>query len=68
MFANESKARAAYVSANHKLETALSEYTQARTELHQITGEFAAVDNKLSLQFSTRTGESKTAQIQLADS
>jgi hypothetical protein len=67
MFANESKARMAYVSANRKLETALAEFTQARTELHQITGEFAAVDNKLSLQFSTRTGESKIAQIELTD-
>lgn len=67
MFANESKARTAYVSANRELETALAEFTQARTELHQITGEFAAVDNKLSLQFSTRTGETKTAEIQLTD-
>lgn len=67
MFSNESKARAAYVSANRNLETALAEYTQARTELHKITGEFTAVDNKLSLQFSTRTGDTKTAEIHLTD-
>jgi len=67
MFANESKARTAYVSANRKLETALAEFTQARTELHQLTGEFSAVDKKLSLQFSTRTGQAHTAEIQLTD-
>ncbi len=67
MFANESKARAAYVSANRKLEAALADYTQARTELHKITGEFAAVDQKLSLQFNTHTGQAQTAEITLTD-
>lgn len=67
MFAHESQARAAYVSANRKLEAALADYTQARTELHKITGEFAAVDQKLSLQFNTRTGQAQTAEITLTD-
>ena len=67
MFANETQARAAYVSANRKLEAALAEYTQARTELHKITGQFSAVDQKLSLQFSTRTGQAQTAEITLTD-
>lgn len=67
MFANETQARAAYVSANRKLEAALAEYTQARTELHKITGEFAAVDQKLSLHFNTRTGQAQTAEITLTD-
>lgn len=67
MFANETQARAAYVSANRKLEAALAEYTQARTELHKITGEFSAVDQKLSLQFSTRSGKTQTAEVVLTD-
>ena len=67
MFANESQAREAYVSANRRLEAALAEYTQARTELHKITGEFSAVDQKLSLQFSTRRGQAQTAEITLTD-
>ena len=67
MVANESQARAAYVSANRKLEAALAEYTQARTELHKITGEFSAVDQKLSLQFNTRTGHAQSAEITLTD-
>ncbi len=67
MFANESQAREAYVSANRTLEAALAEYTQARTELHKITGEFSAVDQKLSLQYSTRSGQAQTAEITLTD-
>ena len=67
MFANETQARAAYVSANRKLESALSEYTQARSALHKITGEFSGTDQKLSLQFSTDSGQAQTAEIKLTD-
>ena len=67
MFATESKARAAYVSANRKLEAALSEYTQARTELHKITGEFSGADQKLSLQPSTTRGQATAGDTTLTN-
>lgn len=67
MFAHESQARAAYVSASRKLEAAQAEYAQARTALHKITGEFSSADQKLSLQPSTTSGPATAGDVTLTN-
>lgn len=49
----ETDARKAFNTASTELQTALAKYQGARTELHRITGEFAAADPALSLRFSS---------------
>jgi hypothetical protein len=67
MFASESQARETYVRANRKLEAALAEYTEARSALHKITGEFTGVDQRLTLKFNTTQGATHTANVVLTD-
>ena len=58
MFAHESQARAAYVSASRKLEAAQAEYAQ---------GEFSGADQKLSLQPSTTRGQATAGDTTLTN-
>lgn len=67
MFAHESQARAAYVSASRKLEAAQAEYAQARTALHKITGEFSSPGQNLSQQPSAPSGQANTGDFTLTD-
>lgn len=67
MFANESQARMALTAASEKLEAATREYAAARKKLNDITGEFAAQDTKVSLQYTAADGKAKTAHFHLTD-
>lgn len=67
MTSTESQARQAFLDASTKLESALSQYTAARTKLASITGEMHAIDNKLSLTFKAGNGAVRGAQITLTD-
>lgn len=67
MFAHESQARAAYVSASRKLEAAQAEYAQARTALHKITGEFSGPGQNLSQQPSATSGTADKGDFTLTD-
>ena len=67
MFAHESQARAAYVSASRKLEAAQADYAQARAALHKITGEFSGADQQLSPQPSTTRGQATAGDTTLTN-
>lgn len=63
----ESQARKAMLEASNKLQSALSQYTAARTQLSSITGEFHAIDNKLSPTFQANAGTVRGTDITLTD-
>lgn len=63
----ESQTREALRIASSKLESALSEYTAARTTLAGITGEFQTTDHKVALTFRTQSGAQGRANIILTD-
>lgn len=67
MSTTESQARKALSDASKQLESALSQYTAARTQLANITGEFQAIENKLSLTFKANDGRVQGANITLTD-
>ena len=43
------------------------EYAAARKKLNDITGEFAAQDTKVSLQYTAADGKARTAHFHLTD-
>ncbi|MDZ4236937.1 MAG: hypothetical protein U1A81_02155 [Hydrogenophaga sp.] len=67
MNSTESQARKAFKEASTKLQSALSEYTAARTQLASITGELHAIDSKVSLTFKANNGTVQGANITLTD-
>lgn len=67
MSTTESQARKAFSEASTKLQSALSEYTAARTQLAKITGELHAIDSKVSLTFKANNGTVQGANITLTD-
>lgn len=67
MFANEIQARRDFTAASNKLQAAITAYTEARTRLHGLTGEFVGADQKATLQFTTAEGKTAKAEILLTD-
>ena len=59
----ETQARSALHSAQTKMETALTEYNQARAALQRITGEVHAVDTATAMKFTQAAGAA-TGHIQ----
>jgi hypothetical protein len=49
----ESDARKAFNTARSALQTALTQYQDARASLHRVTGEFIGADPTMTQQFSS---------------
>jgi hypothetical protein len=67
MSSKETQARQVFTDASKQLEKALADYTAARKQLHDVTGEFVGADHSATMRFTSVDGRPGKAEIALTD-